>query len=87
MTKSSLTFHQKPLMDLFLPPMEMNSNVVDDRFFHFGDGFISNCLRRENNTFWQNVLNSWLGVMKGLKLIRNMKIPVWYNSDITVNNR
>ena len=83
-----LTQKQKPWMDLFFA---INGNDVVDRLFHFGDCFIPQCLLQKNNTFWQNVLNSWLEVMKGLKLSRNIKkqflnIPVWYNSDITVNN-
>ena len=69
----------------------INGNDVVDRLFHFGDCFISQCLLHKNITFWQNVLNSWLEVMKGLKLSRFIKkqflnIPVWYNSNITVNS-
>ena len=45
----------------------------------------------ETNTFWQNVLNSWLEVIIGLKLSKIIKkhflnMLVWYNSEITVNN-
>ena len=56
----------------FLPSMVMMLLLC--RLFHFDDCFISQCLLQKNNTFWKNVLNSWLDVMKSLKLYRNMKI-------------
>ena len=65
-----LTLKQKPWMDLFFA---INGNDEVDRLFHFGDYFIYQCLLQKNNTFWQNVLNLWLEIMKGLELSRNIK--------------
>ena len=43
----------------------INGNDIVDRLFHVGDCFISKCLLQKNNTFLQNVFNSWLELMKG----------------------
>ena len=77
-----LTLNYKPWMDIFIA---MNSSDVVSKILDFGDSFIKKMIK-QNNIFWQDVLQSWLQVEnilnKNHDYIKKFisSVPLWYNS-------
>ena len=69
-------------LDIFIA---MNSSVVVSKILYFGDNFIKKMIK-ENNIFWQDVLQSWLQVENILNINHDYikkfisSVPLWYNS-------
>lgn len=58
----------------------------------FGDTFVLECLHKENNAFWKDVLYFWSCHIKTIDnhpTINNniLNLPVWNNSNIKVANK
>ena len=77
-----LTLNYKPWMDIFIA---MNSSDVVSKMLDFGDSFIKKMIK-QNNTFWQDVLQSWVQVEnilnKNHDYIKKFisSVTLWYNS-------
>ena len=77
----SQILNYKPWMDIF---MAIDSSDDVSKILDFGDSYIT----KQNNIFWQDVLQTWLQVENILnkhhdyikKFISN--VPLWYNSCI-----
>ena len=81
-----LTNGNKPWIDIFLA---VHGKDFVQKFLDFGDDFILNTLKQENNAFWEDVLKSWLCFIKTRNNVNFMKsnfhaFPIWYNSEIKV---
>lgn len=84
-----LTCSHKPWMDIFYA---LNGDDILQKLYDFGDSFVFDCLLKENNAFWKDVLIAWSCYMKSFTYSPHFKnkfhyIPVWYNSNIKVNNK
>ena len=84
-----LTKSYKPWMDILFT---INGHDFLQKLYDFGDTFILECLQKENNAFWKDVLSSWLNYIKTINNHPDIKdnflnIPVWYNSNIKVANK
>ena len=58
----------------------------------FGDVFILNTLKQEKEIFWEDVFKSWICFIKTRNSVNVIKsnfhaFPIWYNSEIEVNNK
>ena len=81
-----LTNGNNPWIDIFLA---VHGKDFVQKFLDFGDDFILNTLKQENNAFWEDVLKSWLCFIKTRNNVNVMKsnfhaFPIWYNSEIKV---
>ena len=85
----TLTNGNKPWIDIFLA---VHGKDFVQKFLDFGDDFILNTLKQENNAFWEDVLKSWLCFIKTRNNVNVTKsnfhaFPIWYNSEIKINNK
>lgn len=76
-------------MDIFYV---FNGDDILQKLYDFGDSFVFDCLLKENNVFWKDVLIVWLCYMKFFIYFLYFKnkfyyILVWYNFNIKVNNK
>ena len=65
---------------------------VNYKLFDFGDDYIETLINCINNNFWVDVFNSWKVYIK--YQINSVKsstelvlLPIWYNSEITINRK
>lgn len=84
-----LTKSYKPWMDIFYT---INGHDFLQKLYDFGDTFVLECLHKENNAFWKDVLYSWSCYIKTINNHPTIKdnilnVPVWYNSNIKVANK
>lgn len=62
----------------------VNKHDILQKMYDFGDRFILECLIKENNAFWKDVLFVWL--MKSIFSLSNIAtkfpiFPLWNNSN------
>lgn len=84
-----LTKSYKPWMDIFYT---INGHDLLQKLYDCGDTFALECLHKENNAFWEDVLYSWSCYIKTINNHLTIKdnilnAPVWYISNIKLAHK